>query len=90
MIVVVLFLGLSFLCLFLAFQYTSSLVLFSCVSMNVNILNTHAHITFQCHPQKDSLCYTYDNCLDVQITYSVPFSVTAELTSDSGGGQGLY
>ena len=25
----------------------------------------------------------------VQITYSVPFSVTAEVTADSGGGQGL-
>lgn len=25
----------------------------------------------------------------LQITYSVPFSVTAELTADSGGGQGL-
>ena len=26
----------------------------------------------------------------LQITYSVPFSVTAELTADSGGGQGLH
>lgn len=25
-----------------------------------------------------------------QITYSVPFAVTAELTADSGGGQGWY
>ncbi|KAA3483917.1 sucrose transport protein SUC3-like [Gossypium australe] len=28
-------------------------------------------------------------CCSAQITYSVPFSVTAELTADSGGGQGL-
>jgi len=26
----------------------------------------------------------------LQITYSVPFAVTAELTADSGGGQGWY
>lgn len=26
----------------------------------------------------------------MQITYSVPFSITAELTADTGGGQGLY
>lgn len=26
----------------------------------------------------------------MQITYSVPYSVTAEVTADSGGGQGIY
>lgn len=28
-------------------------------------------------------------CSSLQITYSVPFSVTAELTAGTGGGQGL-
>lgn len=26
----------------------------------------------------------------MQITYTVPFAVTAELTADSGGGQGIF
>lgn len=49
------------------------------VGMNYNVLNF-------CHQKSTQSCFII--CI-MQITYSVPFSVTAELTADSGGGQGL-
>lgn len=45
---------------------------------------------FSC--SKVSLKYVINHIFSslMQITYSVPFSVTAEVTADSGGGQGLW
>lgn len=42
--------------------------------------------------QEDTAIHNFLFCMNhfLQITYSVPFSVTAELTADSGGGQGLW
>ena len=65
----------------------ASLIVFALLGFPLAVCSCSSRLTlfFNFFPQKHAIIV----CL-LQITYSVPFSVTAELTADTGGGQGLY